>query len=72
MVTFLRQGQIWENAGTYDFNESLGDLGLKTGIENFPNEFMKVYRFAIFLIPMTEIGNILPIIFILGSFLLPL
>ena len=43
-LTFLCQGQIWKNAGKYEFLESFEDFGLKTGTYFCPDEIMERSR----------------------------
>ena len=44
MSSFM-QGQSLENAYTYDFMENFEDFSLKIGIQNFPNEHMKICEY---------------------------
>ena len=44
MSSFM-QGQILENACTYDLIENFEDFSLKIGIQNCPNEYMKLYEY---------------------------
>ena len=47
-MTFLWEGQIWENAQTHDFNERFEEgFCLKISIDSFPDEFLKICEYKL-------------------------
>ena len=41
-LSFLQEGELWENARIYDFIEKFEDFGLKIGTYSFLNQCMKI------------------------------